>query len=142
MNDIKIVPSDEAEKEYVDQKLVEFNAQKVPFTQSISPVLIDYSLKTDKDEIIGGIQAILYHWHILFIDILWIDENYRHKQYGSILLKKAEEKAKSLGCSLIHLDTFDFQAQDFYLKNGYKIFGILEDCPPGHKRIYLKKKLI
>ncbi|PPE03578.1 hypothetical protein HCUR_00960 [Holospora curviuscula] len=26
--------------------------------------------------------------------------------------------------------TFDFQVKDFYLKQGYEIFGVLEDCPP------------
>ena len=30
----------------------------------------------------------------------------------------------------------------FYLKHGYEIFGILEDCPKGHKRYYLKKSLV
>ena len=46
-----------------------------------------------------------------------------------------------MGCTLSHLDTFDFQAKDFYLTKGYEIFGELENCPPGHKRIFLKKYL-
>ncbi len=40
---------------------------------------------------------------------------------------------------LIHLDTFDFQAKDFYLKHGYDIFGILDECPQKHKRYFMKK---
>ena len=43
---------------------------------------------------------------------------------------------------LIHLDTFDFQAKDFYLKHGYEVFGVLDDCPKGHKRYYMKKVLV
>jgi hypothetical protein len=39
------------------------------------------------------------------------------------------------------LDTFDFQARGFYERNGYELFGTLDDCPPGHKRYYLKKAL-
>lgn len=42
---------------------------------------------------------------------------------------------------LIHLDTFDFQAKDFYLKHGDEIFGVLEDCSKGYKRYYMKKVL-
>lgn len=42
-------------------------------------------------------------------------------------------------CKLIHLDTFDFQAKDFYMKHEYEIFGILDDCPIEHKRYYMKK---
>jgi hypothetical protein len=51
-------------------------------------------------------------------------------------------KAKrKVGCTMSHLDTFDFQARDFYERNGYELFGALDDCPPGHKRYYLKKAL-
>lgn len=49
--------------------------------------------------------------------------------------------AKAMGVKLVHLDTFDFQAKDSYLKHGYKILGVLGDCPKGHKRYYLKKIL-
>jgi hypothetical protein len=60
---------------------------------------------------------------------------------GTILLNKVEEKAKQLGATLSHLDTFDFQAKDFYLKHGYEVFGVLDDCPKDHKRYYMKKVL-
>ena len=43
------------------------------------------------------------------------------------------------GCDHIHLDTFDFQARDFYEKNDFQIFGIMEDYPIGHKRYYLEE---
>jgi len=46
-----------------------------------------------------------------------------------------------MGATLAHLDTFDFQAKDFYIKNSYKIFGVLENCPAGHKRYYFSKSL-
>ena len=42
-----------------------------------------------------------------------------------------EEEAKAMGATLVHLDTFDWQAKDFYLKHGYEIFGVLDDCPPA-----------
>jgi len=43
--------------------------------------------------------------------------------------------------SYIILDTFDFQAKDFYTKQGYEVFGILDNCPEGHKRYYMKKNI-
>lgn len=54
---------------------------------------------------------------------------------------EVEKSAIKKGCELIHLDTFDFQAKDFYLKYGYEIFGVLEDCPEKHKRYYSKKHI-
>lgn len=77
----------------------------------------------------------------MFISVLFVDEPYRGRGLGTWLLKHVEEKAKSTGIRLIHLDTFDFQAKDFYLRQGYEIFGVLEDCPKGHSRYYLKKLL-
>ncbi len=74
--------------------------------------------------------------------MLWVDEAHRGKGYGSILLEEVEKIAKEKECTLIHLDTFDFQAKDFYLKHGYELFGVLDDCPPGHKRFFMKKKIL
>jgi GNAT superfamily N-acetyltransferase len=59
--------------------------------------------------------------------MLFIDEDKRKQGLGSILLQTIEEQARSMKIRLIHLDTFDFQAKDFYLKHGYKIFGVLDD---------------
>jgi hypothetical protein len=33
------------------------------------------------------------------------------------------------------------QDKDFYLRHGYEIFGVLDNCPPGHQRYYMKKLL-
>jgi hypothetical protein len=52
-----------------------------------------------------------------------------------------EQEAKSMNIGLTHLDTFDFQAKDFYIKHGYEIFGVLDDCSKYHKRYFMKKIL-
>ena len=83
----------------------------------------------------------MYCWKVIYLDILWVDERYRKSGLGSQLLKNLEEIAREEECTLIHLDTFDFQAKDFYIRHGYELFGTLEDCPEGHCRYYLKKKL-
>ena len=41
----------------------------------------------------------------------------------------------------IDTDTYEFQTKDFCLKHRYEIFGILDDCPEGHKRYYMRKSL-
>ncbi len=78
---------------------------------------------------------------MLYIDVLYVDEAYRGKRPGSQLLQKVEAQAKQFGSKLSHLDTFDFQAKDFYLKQGYEVFGTLANCPQGHNRFYFKKEL-
>ena len=81
------------------------------------------------------------YWGWLHIDILWVREDARHLGLGKQLLAQAEAEAIQRGCRHAQVDTHDFQAPDFYLKHGYTVWGMLEDLPPGHQRIYLKKDL-
>jgi len=83
----------------------------------------------------------MYCWNIIYIDVLWVDQKYRKCGFGTRLLNEIEKIALEENCFLIHLDTFDFQAKDFYQKHGYEVFGVLDDCPESHCRYYLKKKL-
>lgn len=127
--------------EYICDKLVEYNLSKVPKTQREEFISINKKIVDEDGSIIAGCIAKIYCWNVIYIDILWVDEKYRKSGLGTRLLNEIEAVALEEKCSLIHLDTFDFQAKDFYIKNGYEIFGVLEDCPKGHCRYYLKKKL-
>ncbi|MGE3319999.1 MAG: GNAT family N-acetyltransferase [Candidatus Berkiella sp.] len=126
--------------EVVNEALYTYNLGCVPPTQS--PELIKkYYIIKENDKVIAGIYAVVYTWKILFVDRLYVDDAYRGKDLGSLLLNKVEADAKAVGAKLAHLDTFDFQAKGFYEKQGYQVFGVLDDCPEGHKRYYLKKVL-
>jgi GNAT superfamily N-acetyltransferase len=137
---LEIITATQEEVNTLDDALLSFNNSKVPFTQNPSLVLHNYIVK-DANKIIAGIKSFTYNWSILYIELLFVDENYRSRGLGSLLLEKVESVAKENGAKLCHLDTFEFQAKDFYLKYGYEIFGVLDDCPIGCKRYYLKKKL-
>ncbi len=61
---------------------------------------------------------------------------------GSRLMQMAEDLAVEKGCAGIWLDTFDFQAPDFYRRHGYTEFGQqIDDYPPGSKRFFFQKRL-
>ena len=68
-------------------------------------------------------------------------QDYRGQGLGKQLMEKAELRAKEKRCSLIHLNTFDFQAPEFYKKLGYTVFGELNNSPTGHKMYFLKKDI-
>lgn len=144
-NSVNIQVGSEQEMELIDKKLGEFNGQQVSFTQELDannePVLVKNYVIKENGEVIAGIKSFIYGWGIVFIELLFVEKSHRHQKLGTLLLNKVESEAKSFGASLIHLDTFDFQAKDFYLKHGYEVYGALDDCPPGHKRYHMKKVL-
>ena len=139
MSNHQIVESTEEERKFVHISLKQFNHQQVPFSNPPA-VPLCYVVKSKKGKVIGGVNA-WYYWTVLFVDELWVADAHRGKDLGTELLAKVETEAKSLGCTLAHLDTLEFQAKDFYLKQGYEIFGVLDDCPQGHQRYYMKKKM-
>ena len=102
--------------------------------------LLRIFVRDDHGEIIGGLLGETF-WRYLYVADLWIHEAYRHAGIGTELIRRAESEAIRRGCRHAYLDTLDFQAPDFYPKLGYTTWGVLEDLPPGHKRIFFKKDL-
>ena len=88
----------------------------------------------------AGVKAITY-WQWLFVEWLWIAEGFRRRGLGSWLLQRCETVARERGCIGAYLDTFSFQAPEFYRRQGYEEFGRLDGLPPGHARIWFRKAL-
>ncbi|WP_426351155.1 GNAT family N-acetyltransferase [Alloiococcus sp. CFN-8] len=141
MNNYKILESSKEEIDYIEDRICEYNESNVPFEAPIPASNINRHIQDDSGNIIAGVNCIYYAWKCIYIDALWVKEEYRNRGLGSELLKEIEKTAKEYGCHMIHLDTFDFQRKDFYIRQGYEIHGILDDCPQGHKRYYLKKRI-
>lgn len=139
MSNYIIRESNEEESELIVDKIVEYNLSKVPIIQESSFIWINRVIVDTYGDIIVGINSKMYCWNCLYIDVLWVKEEYRKEGLGLKILNEIEKVAKDKGCYLIHLDTFDFQAKDFYIKHGYDIFGILDECPQRHKRYFMKK---
>jgi GNAT superfamily N-acetyltransferase len=117
--------------------LTAYNHQHAPH-DNYAPLVL--ALRDPDGRVIGGLVGETY-WSWLHVDALWLDESVRGLTFGSKLLQMAEQEALRRGCRHIFLDTMSFQAQPFYEKQGYSVFGLLEDLPDGHQRIFLKKDL-
>ena len=81
------------------------------------------------------------HGNWLSIKFLWVSEELRGQNIGSSILSQAEKTAKERGCEYSFLDTFSFQAPEFYRKHGYKEVFVLENYPVTGKRYYFTKTL-
>ncbi|MGW2446634.1 GNAT family N-acetyltransferase, partial [Streptomyces sp. NPDC001675] len=61
---------------------------------------------------------------------------------GSRLLARAEHLARTdRACANARLETWDFQAPDFYKKQGYDVVCVIPDYPPGLTEYTLTKRL-
>lgn len=99
---------DKKDDEFIISKTREFNSA---FVENDALALSVYL--REEGGIIGGLVARTYfNW--LHVDYLWVEESHRKKSYGSLILNKAESEAKSRGCYGSTLDTYSFQALEFY----------------------------
>ncbi|WP_031025164.1 GNAT family N-acetyltransferase [Streptomyces sp. NRRL WC-3725] len=78
----------------------------------------------------------------LHVTYLWVDAAHRGTGLGTRLLAEAERIATTdRGCTASRLETWDFQAPEFYRKQGYEVVCVIPDYPPGITEYTLTKRL-
>ncbi|MBH0229220.1 GNAT family N-acetyltransferase [Halobacillus yeomjeoni] len=127
------------DRDFIRKNLIDYNMKKLPDELNTPNEDVGFVLKDELGNIKGGITANMF-WRHMHIDFLWVDEKLRGKGYGRALLEKMEHLAVKKGCRFIYLDTFSFQAPDFYQENGYEVFGTIEDHPEGFNQYFLLKR--
>ena len=127
----------QCEAEYVGRKLVEFADQ---FTEPRNYREFGVVLRDDIGNAVGGITCNTV-WDWLQISVLWIPDDLRGQGFGHQLLERAEELGRALGCRFARLNTFDFEAREFYESHGYTIRSQTDDFPTGHTQYHLAKEL-
>ena len=76
-------------------------------------------VEDEKGNLLAGLIAETFgNW--LEIEYLFVKEELRGQGIGSKLLQQAENEAKNRNCRFAFVNTYQFQAPDFYLSHGYK----------------------
>lgn len=134
---IQIGTDDDAQ--YINDRIIEYNSQQVPFTNES---VFDDIAKVIKDfdgNVIAGIVAALSPWKDLAIHGMWANEDCMENELKVKLLHALEKELEERGgCLAIH-ETFDLKTKDFYVENGYEVYGILDEYPEECKTYYMKK---
>jgi GNAT superfamily N-acetyltransferase len=107
-------------------------------SQPMSARPVAVLVKGEGGEIVGGLWGRTA-WGWLHMDTLYVPDALRGAGIGSQLVRTAEAEARRRGCLGAWLDTFSFQARGFYERLGYRVFGTIENQPPGHARHFLQK---
>jgi GNAT superfamily N-acetyltransferase len=125
------------EIQFLEDMIYNFNAEKTNRDDGEFFSKLIYDSNTN---IIAGITG--WTWaDACEITMLWVQQDYRNKRYGELLLKAAEAEAEKKKCKSIILRTYSFQAPQFYQKYGYIVEFETRDFPHGHKYFCLIKRL-
>ncbi|MEM1046776.1 MAG: GNAT family N-acetyltransferase [Pseudomonadota bacterium] len=103
------------------------------------PQPVDLVANLDGTEIGGLAGQIIYGW--LWVMLLAVDPAARGRGIGTALMQKAEALAREQGAVGINVDTFAFQAPDFYLRLGFVEVSRLTGPTPPEDRIFYTKRL-
>lgn len=136
--DINIInnPSDDDIKNLLKLSSNDYN--KITGNKLFKNIYI--TAKNQENEILGGMVAYI-GWEWLYISTLWVHEQHRNKKIATKLVDEVEKHAIRLGVNKSFLGTTDFQAKNFYQKNGYNVFGISKNLPKGYNNYSMKKYL-
>lgn len=89
--------------------------------------------------IAGMVAETFGNW--LEIEYLYVQEDFRGQGIGSNILNRAEKEARERKCKYSFVNTYQFQAPDFYKKHGYEEVFALKEYPYTGERYYYTKAL-
>lgn len=91
------------------------------------------------NEIIGAIRGDIM-WGVVHIELLMVKPEFRKEGIGKNLYNRAVEFATKMNCNMITVETFDFQAPDYWQSLGFKI-DFTREGYNGNTLYYLSKKI-
>ena len=97
-------------------------------------------LRDEQGGIIAGLYGFTWSgW--LEIKFVWVREDLLGRGHGRQLVEAAEAEAQARGCERVWLESYTFQAPNFYQRLEYEVFGSLQDYPAPHGRVFLTRTL-
>lgn len=97
-------------------------------------------VEDEQGNLIAGMVAETFgNW--LEIEYFYVQEDFRGQGIGSNILNRAEKEARERKCNYSFVNTYQFQAPDFYKKHGYEEVFALKEYPYTGERYYYTKAL-
>ncbi|TDI58861.1 MAG: GNAT family N-acetyltransferase [Alphaproteobacteria bacterium] len=138
--DFVITQTDDTDRAYTEiwKPLLAFNQQIVGNAEGVGFALL--ITPQGSDDISGGLWGLSL-WGSFYIGLTFVPEALRGTGVGSGLMQRAETEAISRDCQTMWVDTYEFQAREFYERHGFKVFGQIDGPAPMFPRYFMKKNL-
>ena len=135
---MKLIDLNEKQIEDIESRL-ELYDQK--YTNEDLEGVIQIGITDDKGHLIGGLDACVTTFKILYVSSIFVEEKYRRQGYGRQMIEEMERRAKKMGVNTIRLDTFDWQGKEFYMALNYEVVGHYENKEDGYAEYFFLKRI-
>ena len=138
--DFVIIQTDDTDRAYTEiwKPLLAFNERVVGNAEGQGFALL--ITPQSSDDIAGGLWGLSL-WGAFYIGLTFVPEELRGTGVGSDLMQRAVREAISRDCQTMWVDTYEFQAREFYERHGFKTFGQIDGPAPMFPRYFMKKEL-
>ena len=134
---MEIINLNEAQVEDIETRLSAFDENHITYKMD---GCIQIGVEDD-GRLIAGLDACITAFKILYVSTVFVDESYRGKGIGAMLIREMEKRAAGMGVNTIRLDTFDWQGKEFYNALGYKCVGHYDNAEDGYSEYFFLKRI-
>lgn len=134
---MKIIDLNEKQMEVIEHNLSAFDEKHITYKMDGS---IQIGIEAG-GKVVAGLDACITAFKILYVSTVFVDEEYRRKGYGKILIEEMEKRAREMGVNTIRLDTFSWQGKEFYEALNYEIVGSYENKTDGYAEYFFLKRI-
>ena len=134
---MKLVDLTEAQVTHVEEMLSAFDEKFITYKMDGS---IQIGIE-ENGKLIAGLDACITAFRILYVSTVFVDEAYRRKGYGKVLMDEMEKRARDMGVNTIRLDTFNWQGKAFYEALNYTSVGSYKNETDGYSEYFFIKRL-
>ena len=99
-----------------------------------------FFVKDARKTILAGVKGVSLYG-CLYVDMLWVAPDMRHRGLGSQLIDACEKLGRERHCTFVSLTTMDWEALPFYQKLGYEIEFVRGGYEKNSKMYLLRKSL-
>ena len=134
---MKIIDLNETQVEIIENKLCTYDETYITYKMNGQ---IQLGIVED-GKLIAGLDACVTCFKILYVSTVFVDDAYRRKGYGKLLVSEMEKRAKKMGVNTIRLDTFSWQGKEFYEALNYEVVGSYENTIDGYSEYFFMKRI-
>ena len=129
---MKIIDLNEEQVEDIESRLSSFDENYITYKMD---GCIQIGVE-DNGRLIAGLDACITAFKILYVSTVFVDEEYRRKGIGALMIREMEKRALAMGANTIRLDTFNWQGKEFYEALDYQCVGQYDNTEDGYSEYF------